>query len=250
MSIRTVFRMIRRLFCSFSLKDGNAVKDTKPVQQVEPPKTDKKLEILDVAWGHSESKRLRLAIDSSHQPIPWYTYPAIEYLRQLDFSEARVFEWGAGYSSLYWSSVSHSVVSVEDNKEWHSSIVKQAPDNLKIHLIEANSEYEEKILGYNKFDVIIIDGTRRRECAINAIKQISDGGLIILDNSDWYVQAAEVLRRSGLVQVDMSGFGPINDYTWSTSLYFHGSFDLKPRGPRLPMHGAGALDTIVDEDAG
>ena len=34
--------------------------------------------------------------DNNKNPIPWYTYSAIEFLRQLDFSNSHVFEYGSG----------------------------------------------------------------------------------------------------------------------------------------------------------
>jgi hypothetical protein len=31
-----------------------------------------------------------------------------------------------------------------------------------------------------------------------------------------------------MIQVDFFGFGPINDYTWTTSIFFSRDFDFKP----------------------
>src|SRR3954471_19133862 len=45
-------------------------------------------------YGHLRTVLHRNCLDAAERPIPWYTYPAVEYLKQLDFSRARVFEYG------------------------------------------------------------------------------------------------------------------------------------------------------------
>lgn len=37
---------------------------------------------------------------SAGEEVPWYTYPAIEYLSHLDLSGFRVFEYGSGNSTI------------------------------------------------------------------------------------------------------------------------------------------------------
>lgn len=68
------------------------------------------------------------------------------------------------------------------------------------------------------------------------------------DNCDWYVEAARYLRNAGLLQVDLSGFGPINNYTWVTSLFFKRDFDFQPRNPNQPEHVIGGLKKYAAEE--
>ena len=66
--------------------------------------------------------------------------------------------------------------------------------------------------------------------------------LVILDNADWFPNSAKTLREAGLLQVDMHGFGPINDYTWTTSFFFSRDCHLEPLGglqPHPPIGGLG-----------
>ena len=42
----------------------------------------------------------KVCLDRNGNPIPWYTYPAIEYLSQFDYSRKTIFEFGCGNSSL------------------------------------------------------------------------------------------------------------------------------------------------------
>ena len=42
-------------------------------------------------------------VDTSGARVPWFTYPAIDYLAAFDFSDRVLFEYGAGQSTLYWA---------------------------------------------------------------------------------------------------------------------------------------------------
>lgn len=204
------------------------------------------LSILDRKYGHWQSVKTGESINSQGQPIPWYTYPAIEYLEQLDLSDKAVFEWGAGNSSLYWAGVAETVVSIEDDPTWFHKVKERMEENgvrnLKICLIEDRQEYVDVIaLADRKYDIIAIDGSHRYECALIAPNYLAEGGLIILDNADWLPKSAKALRKAGLLQVDMSGYAPVAKYTYTTSLFFHPNFRVKSKEDRQPRPSVAAI---------
>lgn len=46
--------------------------------------------------------------------------------------------------------------------------------------------------------------------------------MLILDNSDWYPKSVKYLQESlGWMQADFHGFGPINNYTSTTSVFIN-----------------------------
>jgi hypothetical protein len=53
--------------------------------------------ILAIEYGQFRTIKNWACIDKNGNPIPWFTYPAIEYLNCLDLSECLVFEYGMGY---------------------------------------------------------------------------------------------------------------------------------------------------------
>ena len=57
--------------------------------------------IFLVNYGFFKSVLRRASIDRRGLPIPWYTYPAIDFLVQIDFSDKTVFEYGCGNSTLW-----------------------------------------------------------------------------------------------------------------------------------------------------
>jgi hypothetical protein len=205
------------------------------------------MSILEFEYGHNTSRRKHASVDRNGDPIPWYTYPAIEYIKQLDFSTKTVFEYGSGNSSLFWASLAKSVLSIEDDRDWYNKILSLSKPNLEIRLVPNKTDYVNEILRCDTFDVIIIDGSHRFECAHNAIQRLKPGGMIILDNADWFVKTTHLLRDAGLIEVDMAGFGPINPYTSTTSFFLRNDFGFKPKNATQPVHGIGSLKQYSQE---
>lgn len=212
-------------------------------------KTNSKVtRILLEEYGFELSMRERLCVNKHHQPIPWYTYPAIEYLDQLDFSDCSVFEYGCGSSSLYWARKAREVTSLEARRVWYDRIKEQAPDNLQLICRGVNDNYVETIYeSGHKYDIIIIDGMLRYPSTLAALECLAPDGMIIFDNSDRaaeftkYAQAMQLLRENNLLQVDMHGFTPFNPYTATTSLFFSRTFQPKPLNKAHPQRPVGGL---------
>jgi hypothetical protein len=197
--------------------------------------------ILNVQYAQFKTAHRQACLDKDNNAIPWYTYPAIDYLKQFDFSAKAVFERGSGYSTRFWAERCKSLVSVEDNEEWFERIKDCLPENVQYQFLCTTEDYVNYIRCHdNQFDIIIIDGNHRYECAEAALEKLAENGMIILDNSNWEQNIADILRDSGLIEVDMSGFGPINPYTWTTSLFLTRSFDLTPVSSQ-PRHCPGAI---------
>jgi hypothetical protein len=56
-------------------------------------------------------------LDKNNNTIPWYTYQAIEYLQNLDFTEKNVFEYSGGNSYFWWKERCRNIISIESNKK-------------------------------------------------------------------------------------------------------------------------------------
>ena len=197
--------------------------------------------------------------DNDGNYLPWFTFPAIEALKNWDLSNKRVFEYGSGYSTLFWAARAKEVISVEHNEAWHEKISMLAPNNTQIILSpitqgeredhptpqtrEQFGRYAETIREYGKFDVIVLDGYARSrmryQCARAALMQLLNNGLVILDNSDWLPATAMYLRQAGLIEVDFSGPVPGNEFCQTTSFFFAREFDFEPTGERQPLAPVG-----------
>ncbi len=201
------------------------------------------LKILALDYGHWRSMKQKACIDAEGNPIPWYTYPAIEYLKQFDFSGMTVFEYGAGNSSHFWAARADRVFSVEDDESWYMKVLSEKRDNHHLMFRPNKEEYVAAILEpKERFDIVVIDGNHRPECARMLPEIIKENAMVILDNSDWFKQTAKYIREElDLIQVDFHGFGPINTYTWTTSLFISRSFTLVPANAIQPAFAIGGL---------
>lgn len=166
------------------------------------------------------------SVDASGRPIPWYTYPAVEYLSHLNLSGKKVFEFGSGNSSFWWAERVSHVMSVDNDEDWYRRIAGAAElmERLTVVLKKDEKSYVEA-LDSDGYDILIVDGRYRRAC-VDRIAQLYGGSnrglMIVFDNSDWYPESIESLRRRlKWIQADFHGFGPINGYAWSTSIFIN-----------------------------
>jgi hypothetical protein len=197
-------------------------------------------------YGHLRSVATESAIDGAGDSQPWYTYPAIDYLTQLDLRDRTVFEFGAGMSTLFWARVAKRVVSVEDNDDWYATVARQAPSNARIVFEPDLRRFVETIHDAGeRFDIVVVDGAARGgtrlRCCRAAVDALREGGFIILDNADWLPESTRFLREQGLLQVDMTGFAPICGHVQTTSIFFDRGFRTEPLRDRLPSPGRGAM---------
>ena len=154
-----------------------------------------------------------------------------------------MFEFGSGNSTLYWASVAARTTAVEHDKGWFDQVkARIAGANASVLLAADGHGYVDSILRQaDKFDLVVVDGEYRAACATSALAMLKDDGMVILDNADWHSEAADILRKGGLLEVDFSGFGPLNDYTWTTSLFFKREFVPVFVAPNHPLPGLGGI---------
>lgn len=176
--------------------------------------------------GWFESFRQRMPCDSNNLALPWITYSAIAFLKKRINKEMHVFEYGSGNSTIWWSSKVFKIVSCEHDREWYSRLKsKLAADNVEYlyHDLVPGGDYSKAILKYkDTFDIVVIDGRDRVNCAKNSIPAMKSSGVIIWDNSDRerYTEGYNFLVANGFRRLDFSGMGPIHIYGWSTSVFY------------------------------
>jgi hypothetical protein len=205
--------------------------------------------ILRYGHGFVASTNLSEPKDASGGWIPLFTYPCIEYLQQFDLRQKTVFEWGAGASTLYWMQRAKSVTSIENNKQWFDAMSGMKNDRVRLILDESDQFPFQIRNEAEKFDVIVIDSHGYRyDCAVEACSRLAPGGVIILDNSDWHPVTASVLKNSGLIQVDFSGFKVTENHASTTSVFLHRDFDFPTLQARQPAYCIGSKPIVSGWD--
>ncbi|MBE0437379.1 MAG: hypothetical protein IBX56_16430, partial [Methylomicrobium sp.] len=136
-------------------------------------------------YGYLRSLKENQCVNAKGEPIPWYTYPAIEQLRLWDFKECEVLEYGSGNSTKWWAARAKTVTSIENSKLWYETVLKNKPDNCQLILSEIDNDvidpkqienYIEVIDTLDLFDIIIVDGFSkagtRKKCVEKALTHL------------------------------------------------------------------------------
>lgn len=179
--------------------------------------------------GHFRSALKSRAVDKSGKALPWYTYPAIDFLQQKHLTDRSVLEFGAGQSTLWWAGRSKSVVSFESDRAWYESLLGQVPANVRLRLTDLEASDVRRELAGSKFDVIVVDGLDRLICAEMSIAFLNEGGAVILDNSEGYwgrdgeYPIIEFFNANNFSRVDFYGYAPGVILPSCTSLFFKDS---------------------------
>lgn len=174
----------------------------------------------DIGWYNSFKKKS--PIDSNYEPLPWFTYPFIDFIKTRLKKNQTLFEFGSGNSTLFFANFVDTVISIEHNKEWYNKLYKRIPKNVSLYLIDSTNNYSNSIKAHKQIDIIVIDGEHRLECIYKSIGALSKAGVIILDDSERaeYNEGINYLLNSGFRKIDFSGISPGLFYKKLTTIFY------------------------------
>jgi len=199
-----------------------------------------------VPWAWSLLKRSNALKDR----VPWIVYAARAHVRSRLHQEARVFEYGAGGSTLWFADLGCHVTSVEHDAAWHALVndrltplersrvtcLLAPPQPLDEEGAPAENLFrsgDDRLRGisFEKYvtaidsqpdaslDLVLVDGRARSRCLVRAWPKVRPGGLLVLDDSDRdrYLSAMEQLPRSG--RHDYFGPAAYSRWYWRTTVW-------------------------------
>ncbi len=186
--------------------------------------------------------------------VPWWTYGAIDAVEQwLDARAApvRAFEWGSGASTIWLAKRVDSVDSVEHHRGFGEMMQAELADlasarasHVELTVIEPVPS-ETPTVGSKKegmsgldftdyvgridevggsFDLIVIDGRAREACLTAALPHLTDGGIVVFDNTQRR-RYRDAIDAAGVTSDRYRGLTPTLPYPDETSLI------------TLPVHG-------------
>ncbi len=170
-----------------------------------------------IGWKNSFLENF--AQDSNHQPLPWMTYPFIEFISQKLQKNHEIFEFGCGSSTLFFAKRVKKIITLESDKKWleimRIKALELALDNIEFVLIEdaqENESYQNYVKNCcrQKFDFIIVDSLKRFECSKNSFNCLKENGALILDDSERlnYQKIFEFMQQNGFKRQDFTGIAP------------------------------------------
>ncbi len=178
--------------------------------------------LVDVGWFNSFL--YKSAVDDDYQPIPWTTYPFIDFIKERLTKEMRVFEYGSGNSTFYYAQHVKEVTSVEHDPNWYKLILEKKPVNVVLILSELNNDKYCRVVQSkgDLYDLIIVDGEKRNKCMEYSISSLSARGVIILDDSERneYKMGIDFLLQNKFRKLDFWGIAPTVLFKKCTTIFY------------------------------
>lgn len=134
-----------------------------------------------------------------HPDCPWLTRQVVEiledWIQPLDVGH----EWGSGRSTVWFARRIKELTSVEHHPQWGDIVQKmlleeRVADKISYNLIEQNNylasdDYVNVVNNHSdeSLDFCLVDGILRDRCALSALSKIKPGGILIIDNVNWFM---------------------------------------------------------------
>jgi predicted O-methyltransferase YrrM len=136
-----------------------------------------------------------------HADAPWLTPDAIRLLESLLRPADRGAEFGSGRSTLWFAARVAALTSVEHDEQWDDTVSARLNERRLANVdyilarpdqpveLGGQSAYARVALGFPdaSLDFALIDGHYRDYSAKFMLPKIKPGGMLIIDNVNWYL---------------------------------------------------------------
>jgi predicted O-methyltransferase YrrM len=146
--------------------------------------------------------RFREVINHISNPeAPWLTRDSVAVLSKLLRPSDVVVEFGAGRSTRWFARRVAHLTSIESDPDWHTRVLNMLKaeqiSNVRLVYIPpdvdeargADAAYVRAADNFeeNTIDVVLVDGIYRSHCALKMVKALRAGGILIIDNANWFL---------------------------------------------------------------
>jgi hypothetical protein len=178
--------------------------------------------LVQVGWP--KTRATRTSTDAQGRPLPWFTYPAIEFLADRVRRDWRILEYGSGAGTCWWSRHCDDVVAVEHDPHWAESVATRCPARL-VKVLELGEEHyvrPAEISGMAGFDVVVVDGIFREQCLASCTELLSARGVVVLDDAQRpeYASAIAELLTKGFRSLPFHGPQPVSKHPGCTLVLY------------------------------
>jgi hypothetical protein len=180
--------------------------------------------LVDIGWFNSY--KTKQSINALSKPIPWTTYPFIDFIIERLSKEITVFEYGSGNSTLFWAERVKEVNSVEHDPDWFNLITQKTSPHKNVVIKYSDSvkdSYSAAIrLFSKKFDLIMVDAIDRVDCMKSSLDHLTENGVVILDDSEReeYKEGIEFIINNGFRRIDFWGIAPTILFKKCTTVFY------------------------------
>jgi hypothetical protein len=179
--------------------------------------------LYSTGWVESIKRGYPCRADGSE--LPWINYPVIRILEERLRKDLNVFEFGSGHSTLFFAHLVRHVGSVENDPAWFDFMKARIPDNVTLLLRtkDTDGKYCRSISETkSEYDLVLVDGKDRLNCVLQAMKNLSARGVILLDDSERpeYVEGMVSMKKKGFLALTVEGLKPTGDGAVRTTIFY------------------------------
>jgi predicted O-methyltransferase YrrM len=162
---------------------------------------------------------------------PWLTPDSISALQTMLRPTDRGIEWGSGRSTAWFAKRMAHLTSVECEPEWYEKVKAELQ---KTGLSNVDYQFKPRtppddFVGVvdqfrdDSLDFALVDSLERFRCAMAATRKIRIGGILVVDNINWYLDHPTNSPASRYGHGDVSEWSEFRERTrdwrmiWTTS---------------------------------
>jgi len=160
--------------------------------------------------GYIRSRVAEKYYYATHPDHPWLTRTANEFLATYIKGSDSGLEFGSGRSTLWFARRVGHLISVEHDQAWFNKVSRMLEeyhlDNVDYHLHPRDKSDEQGFetdyvrifqgIKSDSIDFVLIDGVYRDYCALESIRVLRPGGLMIIDNVNRYLPGGSTSPNS------------------------------------------------------
>ncbi len=194
------------------------------------------------------SDRLRVIVyERSHPDEPWLTSEMVRILSSWLKPHDVGLEWGSGRSTVWLAKRLGRLTSVEHDQVWYRKVNAQlqqlSAGNVEYKLRTDEADYVAVVDEFapDSLDFCLVDGVARDRCAIAVVPKIKPGGILVIDNCNWFLpsdsKSPNSQRQNGAgLKDDWQRFLDLTKewrYIWTSSGVTDSAFWVKPQSTQI-----------------
>lgn len=151
--------------------------------------------------------------------LPWLTQQANRMLTTMIRDSDVGLEFGSGRSTLWFAKRLSFLTSVEHDESWYERVQKmmskQGVSNVAyVYAPEDAPEYQGTRSTYvrvvdrfdeESLDFVLVDGAYRAFCALEVLSKLKHGGILVVDNANWFLPSSSYSPASRSVDQGPKG---------------------------------------------
>jgi hypothetical protein len=165
----------------------------------------------------------------SNDAYPMVSLPFLDWFNSYKFSDWDMIEFGAGDSTIYFSSKTKNYTSIESDIIYYD-IVMSKVKNVSMQLVTLedieNGNYD---IAIGEKTIVFIDSNGNRLKTTKSLISKGKPNIIFFDNSEWYPNSCEFLYESGYTEIPFWGIRFEEHQDKCTSVFIKDGFKLPKR---------------------